>query len=73
MRVLVLGVRGLPQVAGGVETHAEHLYARLAQRGCDVEVVVRPEATHWGTRWFVVADPDGNLIAYNQRRDAPEA
>jgi catechol 2,3-dioxygenase-like lactoylglutathione lyase family enzyme len=31
-----------------------------------VEIVVRPEATHWGTRWFVVKDPDGNLIAYEQ-------
>jgi hypothetical protein len=30
-------------------------------------VVVKPEATHWGTRWFVVRDPDGNLIAYEQR------
>ena len=26
-----------------------------------------PEATHWGTRWFVVRDPDGNLIAFEQR------
>jgi len=25
-----------------------------------------PEPTHWGTRWFVVRDPDGNLIAYEQ-------
>lgn len=25
-----------------------------------------PEATHWGTRWFVAADPDGNLIAFEQ-------
>ena len=25
-----------------------------------------PEATHWGTRWFVVRDPDGNLIAFEQ-------
>lgn len=31
-----------------------------------VEVVVGPEATHWGTRWFVVKDPDDNLIAYEQ-------
>lgn len=30
------------------------------------DVVVRPEATHWGTRWFVVKDPDDNLIAYEQ-------
>lgn len=25
-----------------------------------------PEATHWGTRWFVVQDPDGNLVAFEQ-------
>ena len=28
-------------------------------------VVVKPEDTHWGTRWFVVKDPDGNLLAFN--------
>jgi len=31
-----------------------------------VEVVTRPEDTHWGTRWFVVRDPDGNLIAFEE-------
>ena len=25
-----------------------------------------PEPTHWGTRWFVARDPDGNLIAFEQ-------
>lgn len=39
--VMVLGLRGFPQVQGGVETHAEHLYSQLAQMGCDIEVVVR--------------------------------
>ena len=29
-------------------------------------VVVEPEDTHWGTRWFVVRDPDGNLIAFEK-------
>ena len=29
-------------------------------------VVVPPENTHWGTRWFVVRDPDGNLIAFEE-------
>jgi uncharacterized glyoxalase superfamily protein PhnB len=29
-------------------------------------VVVPPEETHWGTRWFVVRDPDGNLIAFEE-------
>ncbi len=41
LRVLVLGLRGFPGVEGGIETHAEHLYPRLAALGCRVEVVVR--------------------------------
>lgn len=41
MKVLVLGVRGIPNVQGGVETHAEQLYPRLARLGCAVEVIVR--------------------------------
>jgi glycosyltransferase involved in cell wall biosynthesis len=41
MRVLVLGLRGFPNVEGGIERHAEHLYPLLAELGCDVEVLVR--------------------------------
>jgi glycosyltransferase involved in cell wall biosynthesis len=41
IRVAVLGVRGIPNVQGGVETHAEQLYQRLTALGCDVEVIVR--------------------------------
>jgi glycosyltransferase involved in cell wall biosynthesis len=41
LKVMVLGVRGIPNVQGGVETHAEQLYTRLAKLGCDVEVIVR--------------------------------
>ena len=41
MKVTVLGVRGLPNVEGGIETHAEMLYPRMARRGCDVEVIAR--------------------------------
>lgn len=29
-------------------------------------VVLEPESTQWGTRWFVVRDPDGNLIAFEE-------
>jgi catechol 2,3-dioxygenase-like lactoylglutathione lyase family enzyme len=29
-------------------------------------VVTEPGATHWGTRWFVVQDPDGNPIAFEE-------
>ncbi len=41
LRVMVLGIRGLPDVDGGVETHAQQLYPRLAALGCEVEAVVR--------------------------------
>ncbi len=42
----------------------EERFAQLADANC---IVVAPEDTHWGTRWFVVRDPDGNLIAYEQK------
>lgn len=29
-------------------------------------IVAEPEETHWGTRWFVVRDPDGNVIAFEE-------
>jgi len=38
---MVLGLRGFPDVQGGVETHAENLYPLLAALGCRVEVIVR--------------------------------
>jgi glycosyltransferase involved in cell wall biosynthesis len=41
MRIMVLGLRGFPDVQGGVETHAEHLYPRLRPLGCETEVIVR--------------------------------
>ena len=41
MRVMVLGIRGMPKVQGGVETHAEQLYQRLAASGCQIDVIVR--------------------------------
>jgi glycosyltransferase involved in cell wall biosynthesis len=41
LKIMVLGVRGMPNVQGGIETHAEHLYAELARLGCDIEVLVR--------------------------------
>ena len=41
MRIMVLGLRGFPGIQGGVETHAEHLYPRLRDMGCDIEVAVR--------------------------------
>lgn len=52
MRVMVLGLRGIPGVQGGIETHAEHLYPRLARLGCSVEVIVRTPYVPAGQRNF---------------------
>jgi catechol 2,3-dioxygenase-like lactoylglutathione lyase family enzyme len=41
--------------------------ARHAQLAACGQALFAPEATHWGTRWFVARDPDGNLIAFEQR------
>lgn len=41
MRIVVTGLRGFPNIQGGVETHCEELYPRLVQLGCDVTVLRR--------------------------------
>jgi glycosyltransferase involved in cell wall biosynthesis len=41
LRVTMLGIRGFPNVQGGVENHAQNLSLRLAELGCDVEVIMR--------------------------------
>lgn len=53
MKVFVTGTRGIPGVMGGVETHCEHLYPRLAAMGYDITVVRRDSyvAGDSRTRW----------------------
>ena len=41
LRVIMLGMRGFPDVQGGVEKHAERLCPLLTNLGCNVEAVVR--------------------------------
>lgn len=41
MKVMALGLRALPGIAGGVESHCEHLYPLIAEAGIDVEILVR--------------------------------
>jgi len=41
MRVVVLGLRGIPDVQGGVETHCQNLFTRIAALGHEVTVVCR--------------------------------
>lgn len=53
MRIIVVGLRGIPDIAGGVETHVEHLCPRLAELGCTIEVLARSTAMRVGapTSW----------------------
>ncbi|HSN20098.1 MAG TPA: VOC family protein [Usitatibacter sp.] len=44
------------------------LDARFKELPKGANVVTKPEPTPWGTRWFVVKDPDGNLIAFEEIR-----
>ena len=41
LRVIVLGLRGIPEVQGGVERHCQELYPRLAERNCDITIFAR--------------------------------
>lgn len=41
MKIVVAGTRGIPEIQGGVETHCQELYPRLAAMGHDVTVIRR--------------------------------
>lgn len=41
MKIVVAGTRGIPNIMGGVETHCEELYPRIAAMGHDVTVIRR--------------------------------
>lgn len=41
MKIVVLGLRGIPNIQGGVETHCEHLYTRMAARGHKIIIIGR--------------------------------
>ena len=41
MKVVVTGTRGIPNIMGGVETHCEELFPRIASKGHDVTVIRR--------------------------------
>jgi glycosyltransferase involved in cell wall biosynthesis len=40
MRICAIGLRGIPDVIGGIETHCEHLYPRLARLDETLEITV---------------------------------
>ena len=46
MKIVVTGTRGIPNIMGGVETHCEELFPRIALRGYDVTVIRRKSYVH---------------------------
>jgi len=46
LRVVLLGLRGFPDVQGGVEKHCERLAVHLARMGCEVTVLTRRPYVH---------------------------
>lgn len=41
MKIIVTGTRGIPNILGGVETHCEELFPRIAAKGADITIVRR--------------------------------
>jgi glycosyltransferase involved in cell wall biosynthesis len=69
LRVIMLGLRGFPDVQGGVEAHAEHLCPCLKELGCNVEVIVRSSymppnrGDQWqGVRYLRVWCPKASVL-----------
>ena len=67
MKIIVTGTRGIPDVMGGVETHCEELFPRIARRGEDVTVIRRKNYVHDGlTEWNGVKLIDIDLLNRNR-------
>ena len=59
--------RGLNGTRPTIHLLVANVDERYEQVSATGAALFAPEAMHWGTRWFVAEDPDGNLIAYEQR------
>lgn len=46
MKIVVIGLRGIPNIQGGVETHCEELFPRLAKMGFEICLVRRSCYVH---------------------------
>ena len=66
IKVMVLGLRGFPNVQGGVETHCQALYPLLVERGFEVDVLTRspyadPAIEQWqGVRFHRLWSPQSS-------------
>lgn len=54
MKMCVVGLRGFPNVMGGVETHCEQIYPRIARLLPDTEIVVLARSPYVGETPYIV-------------------
>jgi glycosyltransferase involved in cell wall biosynthesis len=45
LKIVVTGTRGIPDIQGGVETHCEELFPRIALKGFDITIIRRRNYT----------------------------
>jgi catechol 2,3-dioxygenase-like lactoylglutathione lyase family enzyme len=64
----VSGTAAAPAASARFEVHLDihDIDARFLEMPKGPHVVMEPGETAWGTRWFVVRDPDGNRIAFEE-------
>lgn len=68
MKIAVTGTRGIPNIMGGVETHCEELFPRIAKLGFEVCVMCRSkyvvnEQSEWkGVRLMSIASPKNKSL-----------
>lgn len=60
------GMEGAKVARFNVHLDIHDIDARFRAIPKGEHIVIEPEPTHWGTRWFVVRDPDGNLLAFEE-------
>ena len=50
MKLVVTGTRGIPDIMGGVETHCEELFPRIAAKGVDTTLIRRKDYVRFSHR-----------------------
>ena len=45
MKIVVTGTRGIPNILGGIETHCEEVFPRIAAQGYDITIIRRKNYT----------------------------
>lgn len=66
MKIVVTGTRGIPNIMGGVETHCEELFPRIAEKGFDITIIrrsnyVKDSLKEWkGVKLLNVESPKKN-------------